>query len=232
MGFVACSRPAALLLAALAAGCAGARETRIADPGPVAGDLQTRLAARAASLVGYRGAFGVAGERFNADCTGFIEAVYQAEGIPLRALMRRTAPFERSGVAAAFRTMKRYGVVFGGGGAWPAPGDLVFWHDTYDRNRNGRVDDPLTHVGIVQYVSGGTVVFVHRGGHAVARGAMNPGRPDEARAGGFVLNSPLRSKSRRVRGAPVLAGALFAAYGRIDPAKVSRFLRSPGMAAR
>lgn len=219
------ARPVAVVLfAVLLAGCAGAGGARPAEADLAFFDLQARLAARAASLVGQGGEFRVGGERFNADCTGFVQAVYQAEGVPLRAMMLQAAPAERSGVAAAFRAMDAYGLVFGGGGEWPAPGDLVFWHDTYDRNRNGRADDPLTHIGIVEYVVAGTVVFVHRGGRAVVRGAMNPERPGEARAQGTVLNSPLRARGTRLADLPLLAGALFAGYGRIDPARVPRSL--------
>jgi len=175
-------------------------------------------------LIALRKGFQVRGERFNADCTGFIEAVYALEGVPLRTLMRAAAPDERSGVWAAFRTLERYGVVFGGGGEWPAPGDLVFWHDTWDRNGNGKADDRFTHVGIVEYVVDGTVVFLHRGSKGVARGAMTPERPGERSAGGVALNSPLRSRNPRLEGVPVLAGALFAAYARIDPARMPRGL--------
>lgn len=221
------ARPAAALVAlavaaaaAALAGCGGA--SRAARGGTEASfrDLQTRLAARGASLLGHAQAFRVAGERFNPDCTGFVQAVYEAEGVPLRTLMRRAAPNERNGVVAAFKAMEAYGVVFGGGGEWPAPGDLVFWHDTYDRNRNGRADDRFTHVGIVEYVVDGTVVFVHRGGKAVARAAMNPERPGERSADGVLLNSPIKARSRARRGEPVLAGALFAAYARLDPRKL------------
>ena len=214
------ARPAVLALGAvLLAGCAGARGASGASPDLSFFDLQARLAARAASLVGHAGEFRIAGGRFNGDCTGFVEAVYEAEGVPLRAMMQRVAPDERGGVAAAFRAIEAYGVVFGAG-TWPAPGDLVFWHDTYDRNRNGRADDPFTHVGIVEYVVDGTVVFVHRGGKAVARGAMDPARPGEASAEGVIVNSPIRAKNPRLEGMPSLAGALFAGYGRIDPRRV------------
>lgn len=211
----------ALLSLGLLAACGGpgvaVRPARLHPPSP---DLPARLAARAASFAGHGGAFHVAGERFNADCTGFVQAVHEIEGIPLRALMRETAPRERSGGVAAYRTVQRFGWAFGGGGEWPAPGDLVFWHDTYDRNRNGKRDDPFTHVGIVEYVSGGTVVFLHFGSSGVVRGAMTLHRPEERAADGYVLNSPLRSKGRSVGGAPVLASALFAAYGRLDAARL------------
>jgi cell wall-associated NlpC family hydrolase len=202
------------------AGCAGSRGARSDGSDPSFYDVQARLAARAASLVGQPGPFRAGAASFNADCTGLVQAVYEAEGVPLRAMMQQAAPRERSGVVAAFRAMEAYGTVFGGGGEWPAPGDLVFWHDTYDRNRNGHPDDRFTHVGIVEYVADGTVVFVHRGGKTVARGAMTPERPDEAKAGGIVLNSSLRSKNPRLAHVPALAGALFAGYGRIDPRRV------------
>jgi len=221
---VARAHPAAVVsLLALAACGAPGRSLR-GEPDLSFFDLQARLAARGASLLGQTTGFQVRGERFNADCTGFIEAVYALEGVPLRALMRAAAPDERSGVWAAFRTLERYGVVFGGGGEWPAPGDLVFWHDTWDRNGNGKADDRFTHVGIVEYVVDGTVVFLHRGSKGVARGAMTPERPGERSAGGVALNSPLRARNPRLEGVPVLAGALFAAYARIDPARMPRGL--------
>ncbi len=230
------ARKAAVALAALAS-CAGPggsfdggdRHAAFDGAGPARSDdgpdlslfdLQARLAARAASFVGHSGTFQVGPERFNADCTGFIEAVYEAEGIPLRALMRAAAPDERSGVAAAFVATRAYGSVFGRRGEWPSPGDLIFWHDTYDRNGNGRADDRFTHAGIVEYVVDGTVVFLHRGGKGVARGAMTRTRPDEKAADGVLLNSHIRSKTASRTGVPVLAGALFSAYGRIEPWRV------------
>ena len=183
-------------------------------------DLQARLAARAESLVGQAGDFRVGRERFPADCTGFVEAVYQAEGVPLRAMMRRAAPREQTGVEAAWQAMEAYGRIVHDG-TWPSPGDLVFWHDTYDRNGNGRADDGLTHVGIVLYVVDRTVVFIHRGSKAVARGSMDTRRPDEARsASGEVLNSFIRKKDPRLDRVPVLAGALFSGYGRLDPSRL------------
>jgi hypothetical protein len=208
------------LLALALAACAGSRPAARDALDLSFVDLQARLAARAASLVGHASAFRAAGERFNPDCTGFVEAVYASEGVPLRDLMKAAAPDERSGVPAAYRAVRRYGVVFGGGGEWPAPGDLVFWRDTYDRNRDGRLDGTLTHMGIVEYVVDGTVVFVHRGSKAVARGAMTPDRPGERSAGGVALNTPIRKRDPRLAAVPALAGELFAGYGRLDPAKL------------
>ncbi|HET8539253.1 MAG TPA: 1-acyl-sn-glycerol-3-phosphate acyltransferase, partial [Anaeromyxobacter sp.] len=182
-------------------------------------ELQARLAARAGSFVGRRGPFRAGGERFNGDCSGYVQAVYAAEGVLLRALMQRTAPDERGGVKAAWLAAREHGRLFGAE-EWPAPGDLVFWHDTYDRDRDGRADDRFTHLGIVEYVEDGTVYFLHRGSNGVARGVMTPGRPNDASDGrGQRLNSQLRAKTHPVKGGG-LAGALFAGYGSLDPARV------------
>jgi hypothetical protein len=190
-----------------------------ADDELAAHDLQARLAVRARSYLGRRGPFQAKGERFGSDCSGFVEAVYAAEGILLRGLMQRAAPDEGSGVAAAWEAARNHGRVFGAR-EWPAPGDLVFWHDTYDRNRNARTDDRFTHLGIVEYVEDGTVTFLHRGGRGVVRGVMTPGRPGEPfDPGGRRLNSPLRATSHPRKDGG-LAGELLAGYGRIDLGRI------------
>jgi hypothetical protein len=212
-----------LLAAALAAalpGCAGTdRSLRQALE---ESDLQARLAARGAALLGQgQTSFEVGPERFNPDCSGFVEAVYAAEGIRLRRILQAAAPRQTSAVAAAWEAAGRFGVRWRGGGTWPAPGDLVFFDDTWDRNANGRRDDPLTHLGLVEWVEvDGTVTFLHRSGGGVTRGHLNLDRPDRPRDGaGRPLNSTLRVKRGHEDDAPVLAGQLFLGYGRIDPAR-------------
>jgi hypothetical protein len=211
-----------LLALAASAACAGLPAS------PSRGDdLSGRLAGRAASHLGARDAFTVGSRRFNADCSGFVEAVYEAEGIPLRTLMERTAPRERSAVVAAWRAVERYGRI-SGAGVRPLPGDLVFFNHTYDRDRDGRLDERLSHVGVVESVSGDTVTFIHRGSQGVVRAVMTLSRREETRAGdGRELNSPLRQKRRDWAGAPNLSGQLFAGYGRVDPSRLP-----PDLAAR
>lgn len=209
----------ALSLAALTA-CAGpGGSLRDAGPGSLTlARFQARLAARARSHLGETGPFQVGAERFAGDCSGFVEAVYEAEGVPLRRLMRAAAPAARSGVAAAWETVGRYGERLPPG-AWPVPGDLVFWNDTWDRDADGRRGDRLTHMGVVQWVEQDTIVFVHRGSKGVVTGAMTVVHPGEARAeGGAVLNTPLRRAAKNA--GPVLAGELLAGYGRIDPERL------------
>jgi probable lipoprotein NlpC len=204
-------------------GCATARGPGVGPGLGSAEDLGEHLAARAGAALGQSGPFTVGSQRFGADCSGFVASVYEAEGLPLRRLMAKVAPSETTGVAAAFRVFQSYGVVFGGGGEWPRPGDLVFFRNTFDRNRDGALDDPLTHVGVVERVEDGRVTFLHRGSQAVSRATLTLERSGEARdPDGRPLNSPLRDKRPRVAGSPALAGQLFMGYGRLDPARLPR----------
>ncbi len=212
---------AALALGALASGCAGLQPVGSVEEALARSDLQARLAARAAGMQGQGlERFTVGGETFNPDCSGFVEAVYAAEGVALRRILQAAAPRETSAVAAAWAATGAFGERWRGG-EWPAPGDLIFFDDTWDRDGDGRRDDPLTHLGIVEWVEeDGTVRFFHRGGRGVARGVLNLSRPDRAAAeDGRPLNTPLRVRAGRDDPAPVLAGQLFTGFGRIDPAR-------------
>ncbi len=197
-------------------------------------EARERIAARAASYLrrGHR-PFLVGGTRFNPDCSGFVEAVYHAEGIPLREAMALAPEDRGSAVAALFRIVAAAGVLFRTEMA-PLPGDLVFWNDTYDRNGNGALDDPLTHVGIVERVDAdGTIRFLHRGLRGVARGVMNLARPDVERDGAKVVNSPLRLPRAGEPASRGLAARLLAAFGRFDPARLAAALEgSPGLSLR
>jgi len=201
--------PIALALASALAGCAGPSRAVRGDLPDAA--LAGRLAARAARWEGHAGPFSVGERRFPADCSGFVLAVYEAEGVPLRRLAGLAAPHETSGAAALHRAAVTYGVVFGGGGEWPAPGDLVFFHDTYDRNRDGELGDLWTHVALVEAVDGDQVWILHRGGKGIIRLKMNLAQPhDEA------TNDPVRSRNGRdPAGTRYLTGELFAGYGAV-----------------
>src|SRR5258708_12613964 len=67
----------------------------------------------------------------------------------------------------------------------PRAGDIVFFHETYDRNRDGKRNDGLTHVGVVDSVKAdGSLTFVHRMRSGIARSRLSlrhpPRRPATA----------------------------------------------------
>jgi probable lipoprotein NlpC len=184
------------------------------------------LVEAAARWLGRRGPFVAGGRRFHADCSGYVEAVYESVGLPVRDAIALRPEDEGSAAAALHRAIRELGVLYGGE-RQPLPGDLVFFHDTYDRNGNGEADDGVTHTGLVEEVRpDGTVVFLHRGGRVVMRGQLDLAAPDVARGpGGEPRNSALRVARRGdPAGQPLLAGQLFAGFGRVDPGRVAAVL--------
>ena len=166
-----------------------------------------KLAATAREYLG-RKVIVAEGRRFPDECTGLVRAVYAAHGVDLFA----EAEQDDSGVMAIWRYARRHGLLHRD---HPQPGDLVFFSETYDRNRDGRPNDGLTHVGIVDRVEpDGTVRVIHRVARGVVSYRMNVDHPTErADAHGQVLNDWLRMGKGPA--SSKFAGELFAGYGSI-----------------
>jgi hypothetical protein len=161
--------------------------------------LGDRIAGHADALVGIASLKTVT-SNLPDDCTGLVRYAYEREGVEL---MPDVAPRGSNGVTAIWFGARERGALHQGR---PSPGDLIFFHETYDRNRDGRLDDGLTHIGVVEGVEpDGTVVFVHRTGQGVTRSKVNPSRPLD-----HGVNDWLRV---RARGWPAaLTGELFSGY--------------------
>jgi len=162
-----------------------------------------RVANRAGSLVGVPLARQA---KVPDDCSGLVRAAYHAVGVEL--LSHGTLPGENA-VSAIYRRARSAGAVHR---KTPKPGDLVFFHETYDRNRDGQRNDGLTHLGVIESVErDGTVVFVHRGGSGVKRARMNLAQPMKRQTKtGQVLNDYIRraEDGQRAR----FASELFSGY--------------------
>jgi cell wall-associated NlpC family hydrolase len=165
--------------------------------------LARSIVQRSIQLVGARSL----GKGVPNDCSGFVRLAYLAGGIDL---VRHGFLAGENAVSAIFRRALDMGTVHHQA---PRPGDLVFFRETYDRNRDGRRNDGMTHIGVVEGVDAdGTVTFIHRGGKGVARGRMNlsaPAKHQQAQ-GGAVLNDYIRPATKSTRA--YLAGELFAAF--------------------
>ncbi|RKH37525.1 CHAP domain-containing protein [Corallococcus llansteffanensis] len=181
-----------------------------ASPAPVANPRE-RVLATARALVG-QPTVQVNGRRYPADCTALIEATYAQAGLKFRGTLK---PGD-NGVTAIYRYARANGRVYTDGR--PVPGDLVFFRETYDQNRDGRRNDGLTHVGLVDGVDAdGTVTVIHRVKRGVVRYRMNLARPHLPRdpRTGEVLNDMLRNPGPGQT--HVLTGQLFAAFGSVLP---------------
>ncbi|WP_164015585.1 CHAP domain-containing protein [Pyxidicoccus trucidator] len=166
-------------------------------------ELSRSIVQRSIQLVGAR----TLGKSVPNDCSGFVRLAYLAGGIDL---VNHGFLAGENAVSAIFRRALDVGTVHHQA---PRPGDLVFFRETYDRNRDGRRNDGMTHIGVVEGVDGeGTVTFIHRGGKGVARGRLNLAAPAKHQLGqgGPVLNDYIRPAAKGSRA--YLAGELFAAF--------------------
>ncbi|MFT7624319.1 MAG: hypothetical protein ACI9WU_003506 [Myxococcota bacterium] len=98
------------------------------------------------------------------------------------------------------------------------PGDLVFFHNTRDRDEDGRADDWFTMAGVVERVDGdGTITLIGYARDQIRRLHLNLAHPTVGDdSGGKTLNSMVRAK--RLEDRPFTAyraGELFAAFARL-----------------
>ena len=115
---------------------------------------------------------------FRDDCSGFVCAALARAGMPMEGNTRSLWEWASDRNLVHHKKKARLG-------------DLVFFDNTYDRNRNGRWDDPLSHIAIVIAIDEeGTMTLAHGGtskGRTTMR--MNLHHPDST-----AHNSYLRAK--------------------------------------
>ncbi len=146
------------------------------------------------------------------DCAGVTRAIFLKHGIDL--YDADTDHPNANGVRIIYDHVRRHGSVHLGPEV--QPGDLVFFDNTWDFNGDGELNDPLTHVGIVERIEpDGTVVFISRVAAAIQRYRMNLRHPHVHKtADNRILNDYIR---RKLPTDPDhlgrLAGELFAFYG-------------------
>ena len=135
------------------------------------------------------------GRPFRGYCSGFVLSLLAAAGL------RVALPAARSRSESLYLASRRVEA--------PRPGDLAFFHDTYDRDRDGRANDPYTHVAVVEAVLGRVVLLLHRSGRGIERVRMDLSRPADPDA-----NDPVRlPRASDPPGTRCLAGELFAGFG-------------------
>lgn len=137
----------------------------------------------------------VNGKKFNLDCSGVVMAVYYRSGIDLQSYIKT---YTGGGVQRLYAFMNDEQLLY----KQPqlAPGDMLFWDNTYDKNDDGKKNDTLTHVGMVVYADEeGNIQYIHhnyRLGIVLAK--MNLLDPDN-----LEMNSPMRAKGAEKGHAPL-----------------------------
>ncbi len=120
------------------------------------------------------------------DCSNFVRSIYwKATGLDLFQESNNRGIRSYSGCKLLYAYMKKKRTLRSKR-RLPKIGDIIFFSNTWDKNRNRRFDDPNTHVGIVTNTNkNGSVTFIH----------ANTGRPKRIRKA--FLNIKLRNKFRK-----------------------------------
>ena len=142
----------------------------------------------------------VHGKKYRYDCSGMVCAAHVKAGLNLSGNTR--SMYEYAKDVGVFHKRKR-----------PDVGDVAFFDNTWDRNKNGRRDDRLTHIAIVEKVErDGTITLIHLGNSGINRLVMNLKHPGHrTSAQGKPWNSVLRNQKKGKR----LTGELFSGFGSI-----------------
>lgn len=132
---------------------------------------------------------------------GYVVAVYAANDVTL-------GNAAAGSIADLYRKAQQTGTIYHS--SRPAVGDLVFFHNTFDRNADGRQNDWYSHVGIVESVDEqGTISLLSYLGGKVGRTYMNLESPAVGDRNGKTLNTRMKAESQ---GTEFLAGKLFAGF--------------------
>lgn len=160
-------------------------------------EIQRLIVKGAKSLIGKTSLY-VKGKSFRYDCTGTVLAIYHYAGIDLEKYFSR---YSGNGVSRLYQTASNFNLFYTP--ALPAPGDVIFWDNTWDRNGDKVWNDPLTHTGVVLDVAeDGTISYVHlnyvKGIVIEKMNLLNPEIHILNRNGKeIILNSPMRMRSHR-----------------------------------
>jgi hypothetical protein len=154
-----------------------------------------------------------ANKSFRNDCSGFTRKVYSKFNIELFKLptneLKSIEGKWLNGVELIWKYCMKHGKVFTRN--TPEIGDIVFFDNTHDRNKNGKNDDYFTHVGIVVKVdSDKTVHYIHKATSGIKTSTLNLQFENQYKKNKKEVNSYLKKT-----GSKKLSSHLFRGYGSI-----------------
>ena len=165
-------------------------------------------------LIGLKEFPTINGYKYNGDCSGFIAFLFHAAGLNLLKLYGQGD----SGVSAIWDGLKQHNLILDHENL--QEGDIIFFDNTYDKNRNLRWDDDFSHIGVVEFIDENqTITYLHYGSKGVARAKMNLAHPKTysvTQSGKNVrYNDLLRNSRKKGINPKYLSGSLYRGAARI-----------------
>lgn len=155
------------------------------------------------------------GKKYRFDCSGLVLATMAANNITIFE-KQKVRSKGANGVRIIYDTLKKYKRIYRYDDRVKI-GDLIFFNNTYDKNRNRRLDDFFTHIAIVVGVDKNrTIKYVHRSSNGIEYGYMNLRFKHRYKFKGRVVNSFLREQRKfDTRNTKYYSGELFFAFGTV-----------------
>ncbi|MCX7821651.1 MAG: C40 family peptidase [Brevinematales bacterium] len=158
----------------------------------------------------------VKGKNFTCDCIGFVRYVYYSAGVDITQIFGNG----RGGVSSLYDGMEKRGWVYNE--FPPTVGDLIFFDNTFDANRNRKWDDELTHIGIISgFGKHNTIFYIHYASGKVKEDRINLSYPNthafrQKDGNLYVINSHLRiNRGEGYSKKEYLSSSFFRCFGRI-----------------
>ncbi len=177
-------------------------------------EFYQKLLQRADQTVGLKSFPTINGHRYNEDCSGFVAFLFHLAGLNLRELFG----IGSGGTEVIWDGLKKNNFIINHQNL--QAGDIVFFDNTYDRNKNGKWDDELSHIGVVESIDDkGTMTYIHYASRGVVRAKMNLQHPKTFMEDGERYNDLLRNSTEKGVNPDYLAGALYRGAARITVTK-------------
>ncbi len=155
-------------------------------------------------------------KKFTSDCIGFVRYVYYKAGVDITKISGNG----RGGVSSLYDGMDKRNWIYDD--FPPAPGDLIFFDNTYDANRNRKWDDELTHIGIISgFGKHNTIFYIHYASGKIKEDRINLKYPNthafrQKDGKLYIINSHLRiNRGEGYRKKEYLSSSFFRCFGRI-----------------
>lgn len=152
--------------------------------------------------------------KFRRDCSGYVEAVLSYLGHDVVGFVNSYG-IRTNGVTQIYEYIERMGSIYKD--KTPKSGDLIFFSNTYDVNRDGKNNDRLSHIGIVTEVrKDGTIAFRHVIRNDIKTDYINLSKPTLHTYKGEIINSYLRRAGKN-HSYPATTSQLFDFFGSLNP---------------
>lgn len=153
-------------------------------------------------------------KRFRRDCSGYIQGILTNLGHDVVGFINQYG-IKTNGVAQIYEYVQRSGTIYKD--ETPNVGDLVFFSQTYDVNRDGKINDPLSHIGIITKIDqDGTISFKHVIHQEIKTDYINLSKPTLHTYKGRIINSYIRRAGKKTA-YPSTTAQLFDFFGTLAP---------------